>query len=167
MEFLLPAPVPLLPTGTAAATAHALETFKPDVVYVHKMSDLEVIQTLVASGRPLVRMVHDHDIYRMRSYKYDYFTRRICTRPASLACIVPRLAPVVRNADGGFPLKMGELWGKTPGDRAQPSIPPDGRGHDLHADELLRNGFDQTHPDPCPVPRMETRISAPHSATGI
>src|SRR5688572_25035490 len=48
----------------------ALDEFNPDVVYVHKMPDLRVIEALVDSGLPLVRMVHDHDIYCMRSYKY-------------------------------------------------------------------------------------------------
>ena len=146
---------PLPPSGTAAATAAALESFQPDVVYVHKMADLEVIRTLVASGRPLVRMVHDHDIYCMRSYKYDYFTRRICTRPASLACIVPCLAPVVRNPDGGFPLKWVSYGAK---------LREIGLNRQFHRmvvvttymrDELLRNGFDpgriRIH---APVPRM-------------
>jgi hypothetical protein len=68
---------------TAARTRAALAAFKPDAVYVHKMADLKVIQALVDSDVPLVRMVHDHDIYCMRSYKYDYFTRKICTRAAS------------------------------------------------------------------------------------
>jgi hypothetical protein len=34
-------------------------------------------------------MVHDHDLYSMQSYKYHPFTRNICRRPASLACIFP------------------------------------------------------------------------------
>jgi hypothetical protein len=55
----------------------ALADFQPDAVYVHKMADLSVIQTFVESGVPLLRMVHDHDIYCMRSYKYNYFTREI------------------------------------------------------------------------------------------
>jgi hypothetical protein len=67
---------------TAARTRAALAEFKPDAVYVHKMADLKVIQALVDSDVPLVRMVHDHDIYCMRSYKYDYLTRKICTRAA-------------------------------------------------------------------------------------
>src|SRR4051812_28158061 len=47
--------------------ARALNDFAPDLVYVHKMADLRVIEALVRSGLPLVRMVHDHDIYCMRS----------------------------------------------------------------------------------------------------
>ena len=31
----------------------AVKAFRPDVVYVHKMADLEVISALVETGRPL------------------------------------------------------------------------------------------------------------------
>ena len=89
----------------SAVVKKALADFLPDAVYVHKMADLAVIQTLVESGAPLLRMVHDHDIYCMRSYKYNYFTREICTRAASPYCIFPCLASVVKNSGGGFPLK--------------------------------------------------------------
>src|SRR3954466_447549 len=44
---------------SAQQTQAALVEFEPDLVYVHKMADLSVIQTLVDSGKPLVRMVHD------------------------------------------------------------------------------------------------------------
>jgi glycosyltransferase involved in cell wall biosynthesis len=86
-------------------TTKALADFDPDVVYVHKMANLSVIETLVKSGRPLVRMVHDHDIYCMRSYKYSYFNRKICTRSASPYCIFPCLAFVAKNSGDGIPLK--------------------------------------------------------------
>ena len=78
-----PARFPLGAGNTVSVVRDALRAFCPDVVYVHKMADLSVISALVESGVPLARMVHDHDIYCMRSYKYNYFTRRICTRAAT------------------------------------------------------------------------------------
>ena len=68
-------------SNRAFFVADALRAFEPDVIYVHKMADLDVIETLVRSGYPTVRMVHDHDVYCMRGYKYNPFSRRICTRP--------------------------------------------------------------------------------------
>lgn len=143
------------PLTGPSATDHALRTFQPDVVYVHKMADLAVIESLVQSRRPLVRMVHDHDIYCMRSYKYDYLTRRICTRPASLACIVPCLASLVRNPHGGFPVRWVSYRAK------RREIALNQQFHRMVVvtpymrEELLRNGF---HPDRirihAPVPRM-------------
>lgn len=146
---------PLVGSSTGEATRSALQTFQPDVVYVHKMADLDVIENLVESKVPLVRMVHDHDIYCLRSYKYDYFTRKICTRPASLACLVPCLAPIVRNTAGGFPLKWVSYTAK------KREIALNRQFHRMVVvttymrDELLKNGFDpariRIH---APVPRM-------------
>ena len=143
-------------TGDSAAkTRQAIAAFQPDAVYVHKMADLEVIQTLVDSGLPLVRMVHDHDIYCMRSYKYHYFSRKICTRAASLYCVFGCGACVVKNNSGGFPLKWVSYRAK------QREIALNRRFHRMAVvteymrDELLRNGFDagriEIH---APVPRM-------------
>jgi glycosyltransferase involved in cell wall biosynthesis len=67
----------------------ALWDFQPDIIYLHKMSDLEVLQGLVRSGTPVVRMIHDHDLYCMRGCKYFYFSRKICKRPFSPFCIFP------------------------------------------------------------------------------
>ena len=74
---------PIGDNGTFKTTMVALQHFFPDAVYVHKMSDLEVIRALVDSSRPLVRMVHDHEMYCMRGYKYHPLTRQICLRAAS------------------------------------------------------------------------------------
>jgi glycosyltransferase involved in cell wall biosynthesis len=139
----------------AAAVRGAIEGFRPDAVYVHKMADLTVIGGLVASGVPLVRMVHDHDIYCMRSYKYNYFTRRICTRAASPYCIFPCLACVVKAGGGGFPLR----WVSYRDKRREIALNQQFRRMVVVTtymrDELLRNGFDgrriEIH---APVPRM-------------
>jgi glycosyltransferase involved in cell wall biosynthesis len=132
----------------------ALDSFQPDITYVHKMPDLEVVQTLVDSKRPLIRMVHDHDIYCMRGYKYSYFSRKICHKPAGLHCIIPCGASVGRNPNGGFPLRWVSYLAK----KKEIAL-----NHQFHRmvvvskymrDELLHNGFKaeriEIHP---PVPR--------------
>lgn len=92
--------------GSESATGlAACERFQPDVIYVHKMSDLELLEMLLDSGTPIIRMVHDHDLYCMRSYKYNYFTRHICDRALSPFCMVPCGASIARNHDSAFPLK--------------------------------------------------------------
>jgi len=92
--------------GSEATTPRAVcEMFEPDVIYVHKLANLEVLEQLLDTNVPTVRMVHDHDLYCMRSYKYNYFTREICERALSPYCIFPCGAIVARNHDGPFPLK--------------------------------------------------------------
>lgn len=146
---------PLTGKTTAAQTKDALLRFRPDAVYVHKMADLNVIQALVDSNVPLVRMVHDHDIYCMRSYKYHYFSRKICTRAASLYCATACGACVVKNNSGGFPLK----WVSYRQKKREIAL---NRRFDRMVvvttymrDELLRNGFDANRIEiHAPVPRM-------------
>ena len=111
------------PTGRNEAAWHALfgpdvfwlgadpfstivARFDPQVVYVHKWDDLDSLEAMLASRRPLIRMVHDHDIYCLRSYKYNVFTRRICTRAASAFCVFPCLAPIKRHRGGRFPFTL-------------------------------------------------------------
>lgn len=144
-----------LASNTAQATHAALRAFDPDVVYVHKMADLAVIETLVESGRPLIRMVHDHDIYCMRSYKYSYFSREICTRAASPYCIFGCGAFITRNPEPGFPLKFVSYTDK------KREIALNHRFDRMLVvtkfmrDELIKNGFDprkiEIHP-PVPLP---------------
>jgi glycosyltransferase involved in cell wall biosynthesis len=141
----------------------ALNHFEPDAIYVHKMADLGVIEALVRSGRPLVRMVHDHDLYCMRSYKYNPFTRKICTRAASPFCVFPCGATLARNREGGLPFKWVSYRAK------QREIALNRRFHRLIVateymrDELVRNRFDpqkiELH---APVPR--TLADAPRSS---
>jgi glycosyltransferase involved in cell wall biosynthesis len=139
----------------AAATQAALADFQPDAVYVHKMADLRVIQALVDSGYPLVRMVHDHDIYCMRSYKYNYFTREICTRAAGPACLFPCLASVVKNPGGGFPLKWVSYSAKKREIALNQQFKRMVVVTEYMRDELLKNGFDKERIEiHAPVPRM-------------
>lgn len=77
---------------------------KPDVIYVHKTSDLDILRKLTGAGLPLVRMVHDHDMYCQRSSRYFPWSRTICTRKAGYACAIT--CGVVRNRKGKLPFKF-------------------------------------------------------------
>ena len=138
-----------------AVVQKALAEFQPDAVYVHKMADLSVIQALVDSGVPLIRMVHDHDIYCMRSYKYNFFTREICTRAASPYCIFPCLASVVKKSGGGFPLKWVSYTEKKKEIALNQKFRRMVVVTTYMRDELIQNGFDPARIEiHAPVPRM-------------
>lgn len=144
--------------GSAANVAFfvrdALREFQADVVYVHKMPELKVIQALVGSGIPLVRMVHDHDIYCMRSYKYFYRSREICTRAASTFCLYGCGAFLVRNHGEGFPLKYVSYFDKKREIALNRQFDRMLVVTEYMRAELINNGFDpekiEIHP---PVPR--------------
>ncbi|HTB79496.1 MAG TPA: glycosyltransferase family 4 protein [Opitutaceae bacterium] len=92
-------------TNSVAGLESALTEFKPDVIFLHKMADIAMVEALVDCAVPVVRMVHDHDLTCMRSYRYNPLSRRICTRAASPWCVFPCGACVTRNAGPGPPLK--------------------------------------------------------------
>jgi glycosyltransferase involved in cell wall biosynthesis len=132
----------------------AVREYRPDVIYVHKMADLSVIKALLDSKLPLVRMVHDHDIYCMRSYKYFYRSREICTRAATAYCIYGCGAFVARNHGVGFPLKYVSYTDKKREIELNREFDRMVVVTDFMRAELLKNGFDpnriEIHP---PVPR--------------
>lgn len=147
---------PLLKGNNSTVTQGAIEEFQPDAIYVHKMSDPGVLAALAESATPVVRMVHDHDLYCMRSYKYSPLTRRICTRAAGPACIFPCGAVLTRNRNGGLPIKWSSYRAK------QREIALNRRfermivATDYMRQELLRNGFDPQRIEiHAPVPRND------------
>ena len=149
-------------SGSADALDRALAQFQPDVIFLHKLSDVRVLHSLATCGRPVVRMVHDHDLYCMRSYKYHYFSRRICTRAASAYCIFPCGASVARGTEAGFPLRWVSYSAK------RREIDVNKKYHRLIVataymrEELLRNGFalDQIEIH-APVPRAAESPDSP------
>jgi glycosyltransferase involved in cell wall biosynthesis len=86
-------------------------------------------------------MVHDHSLYCLRAYKYNYFTRRICTRAASPYCVFPCLAPLARNHGEGFPLRWASYLEK----RKEIALHRRCQALIVYSDyskqELVRNGF--------------------------
>ena len=141
--------------GNANRVNAALNIFQPDLIYVHKMDDLEVVEALIDSQIPLVRMVHDHDIYCMRSYKYHYFSRKICTRAAGPYCVFPCGAFLKRNHEKGFPLKFVSYSDKKREIALNQKFQRMIVVTRYMKEELLRNGFAaekiEIH---SPVPRM-------------
>jgi len=130
------------PLGSGAGAAgRALADFRPDVVFLHKMADAGVLRVLAGGGAPVVRMVHDHDLYCMRGYKYNPLSRAICTRAASLYCVFPCGASVCRGAGGGLSLR----WASYREKRREIELNRAFRrlivATGYMRDELLRNGF--------------------------
>ena len=78
----------------------ALADFRPDAIFLHKLADLELVAALADCGVPVVRMVHDHDLYCLRSYKYNPLNRQPCTRALSPFCVFPCGGTVGRSKCG-------------------------------------------------------------------
>jgi glycosyltransferase involved in cell wall biosynthesis len=148
----------------ANPAAVAIEDFGPDVIYIHNLSDLHALQALVDTGLPAARMVHDHNLYCLRSYKYNYFTRQICTRAASLYCIFPCGALVARDEAGRPSVKLGAYHRKRKEIELNKTLRRLVVATDYMKAELLRNGF---NPDGieihAPVPPAAAEHAEPSS----
>src|SRR5947209_6284362 len=123
------------------AVRSAVRAFSPDVIFLHKMSDLSVVEALADCGAPVARMVHDHDLYCMRGYKYNYFSRHICTRPASFYCVFPCGASLARRNGAQFPLKWVSYAAKRREIELNRRFSRLIVATDYMRRELLRNGF--------------------------
>lgn len=120
----------------------ALAHFSPDLVFIHKMAEPGVLGGLLKSNLPTVRMVHDHDLCCMRGYKYNYFSRRICTRAASLYCVFPCGASIARRPGARFlPVRWVSYLAKRRELALNRKINRLIVATDYMRAELLRNGF--------------------------
>lgn len=142
------------PVRVADTLQRALTDFRPDVIFLHKLAALPLLEAVAECGVPVVRMVHDHDLYCLRGYKYNPLNRHICPRAASPYCIFPCGGTVARNRGSGFPLKWVSYSDK------QRELALNRRFHRLVAatefmrGELLKNGFSPTQIEVhAPVPQ--------------
>ena len=128
--------------------------FEADLVYMHKCESLPCIEALLKSGIPMIRMVHDHDLYCLRSYRYNPLTRHICTRPAGAHCVFPCMAPLKRNREGGLPFRWASFAEKQRELALSREFDRNIVATEFMKRELLINGFDPRRIEICPpVPR--------------
>jgi glycosyltransferase involved in cell wall biosynthesis len=157
---LFPERFALAAENNFSVTQKSLGTFQPDAVYIHKMPDSGVLRALVDSGVPVARMVHDHDLYCMRSYKYFPLTRTICTRAAGWRCIFPCGATLARNRQGGLPFKWVSYLARKKEIALNRRFERMVVATDYIRQELLRNGFDARRIEiHAPVPRAEENVA--------
>jgi len=128
--------------------------FEADLIYMHKCESLPCIEALLKSGIPMIRMVHDHDIHCLRSYRYNPLTRKICTRPAGAHCVFPCMAPLKRNRSGGLPFRWASFAEKKRELALSREFDRNIVATEFMKKELLINGFDPARIEICaPVPR--------------
>ena len=134
--------------------ARAVAAFQPDVLYVHKWEDLESLEGFVQGATPVVRMVHDHDIYCLRSYRYNPVTRQPCARAAGWRCVVPCLAPVKRQRGGVLPIRWASYFAKQRELALSRRFDRNIVATEFMQGELRVNGFDESRIEIIPpVPR--------------
>jgi glycosyltransferase involved in cell wall biosynthesis len=130
------------PENAAEFVQTIARLFLPDVIYLHNTRNLDVLQALVESRVPVVRMVHDHELYCMRGYKYNYFSRHICTRSMGPYCVFPCLASIGRNRNGGSAVRWVSYTNKKREIALNRRCNRFVAYSEYSRTELTRNGFD-------------------------
>ena len=136
--------------------------FGADVVYMHNWDEPASIQKFLECGPPLVRMVHDHEMYCMRSYRYNPLTRAVCHRPAGAYCVFPCLAPLKRHRGGGFPIRLASYFEKQRELALNRRFETNIVATEYMRRELLINGFEAQRIEvlpPVPPPALPLRSS--------
>ncbi|AEV30037.1 glycosyltransferase [Sphaerochaeta pleomorpha str. Grapes] len=109
---------------------------KPEVIYVHKFDDIESVRR-VSKNIPIVRMIHDHDLYCPRRHKYYALSHKICTKKAGIGCYLD-LAFLERGPKGiAFTSIRNKLNDLNENRKLHTLIV----GSNYMKGELLRNGF--------------------------
>jgi glycosyltransferase involved in cell wall biosynthesis len=157
---------PLAESLSADPLKSACSVFPPDVVYVHKLCKLRTGDLLQAINEtPALRMVHDHELYCLRGYKYHYFSRQVCERALSPYCIFPCLASLKRSSSGRFPIAWAGYWAKRQELEANRGFTRLMVASDYMKQELLRNGFESGRIEICPpVPAAWSTAGNPGEA---
>jgi len=119
-----------------------MEQARPDLIFVHNFSDLQTLKLLLDSKVPCVKMVHDHALYCLRTYKYNYFTREVCHRPLSGYCAFPCLATLARDRESLLGVKWASLSDKKQELELTRKCAALLTYSEYQRQELIRNGFE-------------------------
>ena len=74
-----------------------VDSVKPDLIYIHNIANIVCLEELQSISIPKVRMIHDHESYCMRGYRYFPWNRKVCTKKAGFPCLFPCMAPIKRD----------------------------------------------------------------------
>ena len=130
----------LAPFNDASTGKDILARFDPDVVLLHKVSNMDLVTAITRRYRA-VRMVHDHDLVCLRQHKYFPLSGRICNKPAGWDCY-KNLCFVNRNpAADGLPVTIRTVGPQKQGIRSHRDMQGFVVGSRWMQQELVMNGI--------------------------
>jgi glycosyltransferase involved in cell wall biosynthesis len=130
----------LAPFNEAATGKDILARFNPDVVLLHKVSDMDLVSSITRRF-PAIRMVHDHDLVCLRQHKYFPTSGRICNKPAGWDCY-KNLCFLNRNPSAnGLPVTIRTVGQQKRGIQSHRDMQGFVVGSRWMQDELVMNGI--------------------------
>ncbi|MBX7255454.1 MAG: glycosyltransferase family 4 protein [Candidatus Hydrogenedentes bacterium] len=77
-----------------------VRSIKPDVIYIHRLSDTSALRELKETGIPTARFFHDYQIFCPREHRYSTIGLRTCRKPMGMRCYFPCLGFINRSENG-------------------------------------------------------------------
>lgn len=77
-----------------------VEITNPDIIYVHRLTDVKALEGLNSSGKPVIRFFHDHRLFCLREHRYRTISKTPCHSRVGATCI--RCLGFIRRKTG-FP----------------------------------------------------------------
>jgi len=63
-----------------------VESMNPDIIYVHQVSNIEILKDLLTIDIPVVAFIHDHKNFCLREHKYTTLGNETCTKAIGMDC---------------------------------------------------------------------------------
>lgn len=84
-----------------------LETIPHDVIYIHQVKSLKVLQQLTKAKAPVIRFLHDHELFCLRGSRLSLYSNTACEK--KVECCYPLRGTIVRDRSATFGLRWKTL----------------------------------------------------------
>lgn len=63
-----------------------IKELSPDVIYIHQLDDMDILEQILDLNIPVVRFIHDHKLFCLREHKYTTLSKNTCTSKVGIDC---------------------------------------------------------------------------------
>ncbi len=130
---------------------------QPDVVYIHRLEDIALLQQLADSAVPVFRFIHDHKLFCLREHKYTAIGWHTCSRTIGPACYVPCLGFLNRR-DGFPPLGITTCGSLRKHHHIMMKMQGVVTGSSYMAEHIIAHGFDRSRVHGIPLYALPVQV---------
>jgi glycosyltransferase involved in cell wall biosynthesis len=143
--------------------ARQLRELGPDAIYVHRVTEGDVIRVIAEARAPSLRFFHDHKLFCLREHKYTALRQETCARTVGMGCYA--CLGFVSRAPGPAPIQLVTVASLRRAQRRNQALSGFVVGSRYMGEHLAAHGFDEERihvlplytepPAPAPPPLRE------------
>ena len=137
--------------------ARQIDEIAPDVVYVHRLSNLPATRAIAGAGRPVLRFMHDYKLLCLREHRYDPIWLQTCTKPIGWRCYV--CPGFICRGAGPIPIRFSSLRAMQRELAANKAFDI-AVGSSYMADLMVAHGFEKSRIHTTPLYSLPPKVSA-------